>query len=299
MSDSREVTRVTRSTAENNYLAITEAVKGNSASARAFKAMMGGSKQLADQFLAVVFSSLARNTKLLQDADPMSLLDAIKTAAAMGLVPLTEDGTIVVYKGIATFLPMYRGYLKRIRNSHLVEDIDVQIVYDDDIFELTLGDDPSVVHKPALPVRQEGGTSLGPGGYRGVYSIAWMPSGRRIVEWMTEAEINAIRDQYGATKAKTGRSTPWDTNYGEMARKTVLRRHSKRLPGAAVDALLAADERADAMRREEREGRESTGRDPELDAIRARALAATSGDAGSKKETTSEGSPVQGDGESP
>ena len=293
MPESRELTpRPT--TAEANYLQIQEAVKGNSSVSRSFRAMMGGSKQVTDQFLAVVFSSLARNTKLLQDAQPMSLLDAIKTAASMGLTPLTEDGTIVVYKGIATFIPMYRGYLKRIRNSRLVEDIDVQIVYDEDDFELALGDDPSVRHIPALPERQEDGEALGPGGYRGVYSIAWMPSGRKIVEWMTETEINAIRDQYGATKAKTGRPTPWDTNYGEMARKTVLRRHAKRLPAAAVDVLLAADARADEMRREERESRASTGPDPALTAIRQRAIAAAAGETGSKE--TNEGTAVRGDG---
>lgn len=263
------------SVAERNYLTISEAVKGNGSVARAFRAMMGGDKTTTDQFLAVVFTALARNTKLLQDAEPMSLLDAIKTAASMGLTPLTEDGTIVVYDGKATFMPMYRGYLKRIRNSRMVEDIDCQIVYDEDDFKLTLGSEPDVHHIPALPERQEDGSQLGSGGYRGVYGIAWMPSGRRIVEWMTEAEINVIRDRYGATKKKSkyGKETPWDTNYGEMSRKTVLRRMSKRLPAAAVDALLAADARADELREQTVTARIEKV-DPALEAIRQRALSA-------------------------
>ncbi len=267
------------SVAERNYIQISDAVKGNGSVARSFRAMMGGDKALTDQFLAVVFSALARNTKLLQDAEPMSLLDAIKTAASMGLTPLTEDGTIVVYDGKATFLPMYRGYLKRIRNSRMVEDIDVQVVYDEDTFSVEFGDTPSVKHVPALPERQEDGTSLGSGGYRGVYAIAWMPSGRRIVEWMTEVEINAIRDRYGATKKKSkyGKETPWDTNYGEMARKTVLRRLSKRLPAAAVDALLAADARGDELREAQISARIEK-QDPALEAIRQRALAAVTGE---------------------
>lgn len=261
--------------AERNYLTITEAVKGNGSTARAFKAMMGGDKTLTEQFLAVVFSALARNTKILQDADPMSLLDAIKTAASMGLTPLTEDGTIVVYDGKATFLPMYRGYLKRIRNSRMVEDIDVHVVFDDDHFALRYGDDPSVDHVPALPERDEEGFQIGSGGYRGVYAIAWMPSGRRIVEWMTEVEVNAVRDRYGATKKKSkyGKETPWDTNYGEMARKTVLRRLSKRLPAAAVDALLAADARVDELRDQQITARVEK-QDPALESIRQRAIAA-------------------------
>jgi recombinational DNA repair protein RecT len=64
-----------------------------------------------------------------------------------------------------------------------------------------------------------------------------MTSGVEKHEVMTKAEIDKVRDEkseaYKAFKAGKIKSTPWDSDYSEMAKKTVFRRCSKWLPLSA------------------------------------------------------------------
>lgn len=240
------------SPAAHNYLLIVDQLKANKgAEARAIQAMFGGDKRLMDQFLAVAFSALQSQPKLLMDCDPMSLIQAIKDAASLGLNPMTEDAAIIPYGRTAKLMPMWRGYVKRIRNSREVVDLDVQIVYMNDRFELQLGTNPGLVHVPALYGEKddEGKLREERGDYRGVYAWALMPSGKYIIEWMTTDDINYVRDRWGNT---TKSDSPWKSSWAEMARKTAIRRLAKRLPAAAVDKLLAldkaSDEAADALK---------------------------------------------------
>jgi recombination protein RecT len=231
-----------RGLAESNYLRIVDALKANnSAEAKAIRAMFGGDKRLMDRFLAVAFSALASNSQILRDATPMSLIQAIKDAAALGLEPMTEDAAIVVYSGTAKLMPQWRGYLKRIRNSGKVVEIDCQVVYGEDVFELSLGTSPSITHIPKLPEQLGDKVDLERGGYRGVYAWALMPSGKYLIEWIPAVEIDIIRDTWGNKRSQNNKPLPWETSYGEMARKTAIRRLAKRLPGAAVDQLLTLD----------------------------------------------------------
>jgi recombination protein RecT len=237
-------------TAEATYAAVVDTLKSNQgAEAKALRAMFGGDKSLTDRFLAVAMAALAKNSNILQDATPISIVQAIKDAAALGLEPMTDDAGIAVYGGQAKLMPMWRGYIKRIRNSREVTDIDCQLVYEQDQFELGLGTDPFIRHVPFRIVkgRDEAGRESvlqDRGGYLGAYAWARMPSGQLIVEWMTEGEIQEVRRQF-AKPPRSGEKGPWETSWGEMARKTVIRRLAKRLPGSAVDRLLALDGEVD------------------------------------------------------
>ncbi|TIW78978.1 MAG: hypothetical protein E5V53_20830, partial [Mesorhizobium sp.] len=69
-------------------------------------------------------------------------------------------------------------------------------------------------------------------------------------EVMTVEDVNRIRDRSDAWRAhKAGKikSTPWATDWSEMARKTVFRRLSKYLPASSDrdDRLAQAAERID------------------------------------------------------
>lgn len=233
-----------------NYLTIVDTLKANrGAEAKAIQAMFGGDKRLMDQFLAVAFSALQSQPKLLTDCDPMSLVQAIKDAASLGLVPMTEDAAIVPYGRQAKLMVMWRGYVKRIRNSREVTDIDVQLVYMNDVFELQLGTEPKLVHRPILVGEKDpdsGEPLESRGDYRGCYAWAQMPSGKYIIEWMTADDINYVRDTWGNTrKGRDGSEPAWVTSWGEQARKTVIRRLAKRLPAAAVDKLLTLEKAND------------------------------------------------------
>lgn len=223
--------------AEVNYQTVTNALKANNgADAKAIRAMLGGDKALMDRFLATTFALLATNSRVLEQASPASLVQAIKDAASLGLEPMTQDGGFAVYSGVATFMPSWQGHLKRIRNSGRVQDVDVQLVYDNDTWDWSYTErGGKFSHTPAKADR---------GGYWGVYAYAVMPSGFIELEVMTEADVNDVRDKFGQTHSRDGKPLPWATSWGEMARKTALRRLRKRLPQSPVDMLLDRDEPA-------------------------------------------------------
>jgi recombination protein RecT len=275
------VTVTSQEVIQANYQTIVDTMRSSSGSdAKMIRAMLGGDKVLMDRFLAVCFSLLAKQSDLLYRATPASIVQSIKDAAALGLEPMTDDGAIIERGGIASFNPMWRGYLKRIRNSGKVVDVDVQIVYENDVFEMEMGTNPEIRHKPVLPefkTIEDGSREevVGRGDYRGAYAWALMPSGVKIIEWMTTADINQVRDQFGQTHSKSGKPLPWTTSWAEMARKTVLRRLAKRLPGAAVDSLLAVDQRNDQIAAEQ--AKQLARIDDDLSEVRNLALQAVSG----------------------
>lgn len=233
-------------------------------------AMCGGDEQVAQRLKAVALHSISTDSDLLLNAAPMTIIQAVKDSFALGLeaTGLLGEGWIIRYKTQATFLPGWRGYLKRIRNSGAVQDIDVQVVYSDDVFEYGWTERGGWFrHSPGQRELVDGALR----GYWGAYAYAVMPSGFVELEVMTRAQIDYVRDTFSES-AKSGKPGPWDTSYGEMSRKTVLKVLSKRLPQSAVDRLLEVEARADVLREAEPAG-------PQLNtgAARARAIAAAQG----------------------
>jgi recombination protein RecT len=65
-----------------------------------------------------------------------------------------------------------------------------------------------------------------------------MKDGEKSREFMDVDQINAIRQ-----RSRSGKSGPWVSDFDEMAKKTVVRRHSKRLPMSTdLDDLLRSDD---------------------------------------------------------
>lgn len=224
--------------AQATYQAVGAIMRDNKgAEAKAIKAMLGGDERAFQRYVATVFSLLATKSEVLEEASPASIVNAVRVAAGMGLEPLTSDGGIVVYGDVATFMPQWQGYLKRIRNSGKVRDIDVQVVYANDSWERGYSQD-GAWFRHGIPDGDRGG-------YRLFYAYAVMPTGFVLLEEMTAAEVNQVRDHFARGLNKP--TSPWNTSYVEMARKTVIRRLAKRLPQEAVQALELADEQAQAL----------------------------------------------------
>ena len=70
-----------------------------------------------------------------------------------------------------------------------------------------------------------------------MYAVAHLKDGGVQAEVMTLADINAIRK-----RSRSGDSGPWVTDFGEMARKTVIKRLCKSLPiSVELATALEAD----------------------------------------------------------
>lgn len=182
----------------------------------------------AEKFVRVVMTAIQTSPSLLE-ADRRTLFASATKAAQMGLLPDGREGAIVVFKNQAQWMPMVAGIMKMVRNSGEISTWSVQAVYQNDTFEFCLGDDEHITHLPALSKR---------GDIIAVYSIVTMKDGEKSREVMSVEDVNAIR-----ARSRSGGSGPWVSDFAEMAKKTVVRRHSKRLPMSTdLDDVMRADD---------------------------------------------------------
>ena len=181
-----------------------------------------------EKFVRVTLTAVQTNPNLLE-ADRRTLFAAATKAAQMGLLPDGREGAIVTFKNQAQWMPMVAGIMKLVRNSGEISTWSVQAVYENDHFDFCLGDEEHITHKPALANR---------GKLIAVYSIVTMKDGEKSREVMSVEDVNAIR-----ARSRSGQSGPWVSDFAEMAKKTVVRRHSKRLPlSTDIDGVIKEDD---------------------------------------------------------
>lgn len=181
-----------------------------------------------ERFMRVVMTAVNGNPDLIS-ADRSSLFEACLKAAQDGLLPDGRDGALVLFGKKATWMPMIGGILKKVRNSGMLLSISAYVVYENDKFTYRLGDDERIDHEPAL--ENAGAPKL-------VYAIARTKDGGIYREVMTLSQVEKVRQ---VSRAKSG--GPWKDWWDEMAKKTVLRRLSKRLPTSAdLDDLIRRDD---------------------------------------------------------
>ena len=181
-----------------------------------------------ERFVRTTLTAVQTNPQLMQ-ADRRTLFAAATKAAQMGLMPDGREGAIVTFKDQAQWMPMVAGIMKLVRNSGEISTWSVQAVYENDQFDFCLGDDEHITHKPTLASR---------GKMIAVYSIVTMKDGEKSREVMSVEDVEAIR-----RRSRSGQSGPWVTDFAEMAKKTVVRRHAKRLPlSTDIDGVIREDD---------------------------------------------------------
>lgn len=170
-----------------------------------------------DRFLRVALTTIRGNKKLLECSDT-SILSCLVTAGQLGLEvdPKIGHAYLVPFGGQAQLIPGYKGLLKLIRNSGELQSVQTQVVYANDVFELEYGLTEKLRHVPSPGDR---------GAPTGAYVVFRYKDGGYSFDYMSTDDIEKIRK-----RSKAGDSGPWVTDWAEMAKKTVLRRHSKIAP---------------------------------------------------------------------
>lgn len=178
-------------------------------------------EHLAPERLMRVAVNCVSKTPDLQMCSVQSLLHCVLAAAELGLEPGGALGQfyLVPFKGVATPIIGYRGLLELARRSGQISSIRAVVVYAKDTFKLTEGIEQTIVHERHL------GGDPGPLVY--VYAVAKLKDGSVQVEVMSKAQVDAIRAR---SRSGSGERSPWNTDYEEMAKKTVFRRLAKWLP---------------------------------------------------------------------
>jgi len=153
-----------------------------------------------------------------------SILNSCMKAATDGLVLDSREAALVTFgkddQAVVTYMPMIAGVLKKLRNSGALSTISAHVVYEKDRFAYILGDDERIEHEP-----YRGGKRGAP---IGAYAIAKLKDGGVQRMFMDVTEIEEVR---AVSRAKN--AGPWKEWWGEMAKKTVIRRLCKYLPSSA------------------------------------------------------------------
>lgn len=177
-----------------------------------------------ERFTRISLSAVS-NTPKLGNCTPQSFLGAMMNAAQLGLEPNTPLGQAYLIpfenrkKGITEcqFQIGYKGIIDLAYRSGEVKMIDAQTVYENDEFEYELGIDPVLKHKPAR-------TNRGNPIY--FYATFKLTNGGQGFQVMSIEDVQEHAKKY----SKTYNNGPWQTNFEEMAKKTVLKKLLKYAP---------------------------------------------------------------------
>lgn len=152
-----------------------------------------------------------------------SVVNAVTNVAAIGisLNPAKKQAYLVPRDGKICLDISYMGLIDLAVQDGAVKWAKAELVYSADSFSIT-GAGTAPVHT-YNPFSKERGEIVG------VYCVAKTQDGDYLTETMSVDEVNSIRDRSSAWKAwiEKKKKCPWVTDYGEMARKTVVKRASK------------------------------------------------------------------------
>lgn len=208
-----------------------------------------------EKFQRTLITAAQQNPTLLE-ADRQSLVLACMKAAQDGLVPDGREAALVIFseskkqpdgswqkRKLVQYMPMVYGLRKKILQSGEVAALEVGVVYAAEVeagkFLYEVGIEPPLRHRPMLELNEEQTTDAQ---IVAAYSIATMKDGTRSYELMRRFEINKVRQmsqtgaegqvgKFGEMRGKAiAPKGPWVDWFPEMAKKTVVRRHTKSLP---------------------------------------------------------------------
>ena len=190
-----------------------------------------------ERFARIATTAITKNPQL-AECTPASFFGALLSAAQLGLEPNTQLGQayLIPYRNYKTnslecqFQVGYRGLIELAHRSGELKSIEAHCVHENDEFVYELGLDPKLVHKPAMSNR---------GKVTWVYAVYHLKNGGYGFEVMSTEDINKHRAQF--SKAK---SSPWDTNWEAMAKKTVVKQALKYAPMSSEFVRASAEDNA-------------------------------------------------------
>lgn len=211
----------------------------------------------AERIIKMAMGAYLRSD-LLQKCTLSSVVKATIMAAELGLEPgglLGEaylvpfnntkkfrDGNVWKERKVmeATLIPGYKGLVKLARQTGDIASVYACLVDESEArtFSVALGTTRCIKHDMDLSSERSGKVFA-------AYAVVKFKDGSEHFEVMTKPEIDAIR-----ARSKASEAGPWETDYGWMAKKTVLKQTLKLVtlstdrPSLAVAA--AADDAAEA-----------------------------------------------------
>lgn len=178
------------------------------------------------RFARVALTCLKKDGKLLaaiQTAEGRaSIAQAFMKCAELGIEPDGRRAYLIPYKNDVQLIIDYKGIAELAMRSGYVANIHADKVCENDEFEYNIGS----IEKHRIDFKNERGDAYA------YYAIVTFKDGTKKCEVMSKKEIDAIRDRSSAWDAwlKWKKICPWNTDYDEMAKKTVFKRLAKWIP---------------------------------------------------------------------
>lgn len=175
-----------------------------------------------ERFTRITLSALSSNPRL-QECTPQSFLGAMMTAAQLGVEPNTPLGQayLIPFKNHGVmetqFQLGYKGMIDLAYRSGEISTIQAHVVYANDRFSYSFGLNPTLEHIPATADRGEP---------THVYAVFRTKDGGFGYDVMSMDDVRQHAKKY----SKSYGNGPWQTNFEEMAKKTVLKRVLKYAP---------------------------------------------------------------------
>lgn len=191
----------------------------------------------ADRFIRM---AITVSRQLDKPCTPESVFFATLDAAELGL-------EVQPHLGLVYFVPRwnkaikqyeahsqvgYRGLIALAWKTREIGGISAEIVVKGDDFEIELGSDRKLVHKPKFDVNRGDEKN-----WLGAYATVDFRDGRKpVFTYLTAEKIRHIRDTFA--QGLDGDRSPWNTAQDEMWKKTAARQLSKWLPLSTEDNML-------------------------------------------------------------
>ena len=164
----------------------------------------------ADRLARVALTQL-RKTPKLASCNQGSFLSALMTCAELGIEPNGRHAHLIPYGQDCTLIIDYKGLVELAMRSGKISRIHADVVCENDKISIKNG----IIDHEINPLKERGQMV-------GAYAMCAFIDGTEKHEYMSKAEVDAVRD-----RSRAGKAGPWVSDYNEMAKKTVFRRMSK------------------------------------------------------------------------
>jgi recombination protein RecT len=147
-----------------------------------------------------------------------ALARCIVKGAYLNLDFANKECYVITYGGNPEFMTDYKGEEKLVYNYAVrpVKNIYAQLVKDGEEFWVeTNGEDKKIIHRQGISDNK----------IIGAYAVVIYTDGTTNFEVMTRKEIETVRDKF----SKQPKGKAWADSFGEMCKKTVLRRLCKHI----------------------------------------------------------------------
>lgn len=163
--------------------------------------------------------AVLQDTKNIDKVQPITIARTLLKGAFLGLDFMAKECYAIPYGNSLQFQTDYKGERKLAKKYSIepIKDIYAKLVREGDFFEEEIREGKQYVNFKPIPFND--------GNIIGAFAICFYNNNSMIYETMSKTEINEVRDNY----SKMPKGSTWTKSYGEMCKKTVLRRLCKNI----------------------------------------------------------------------